>query len=94
MDRFGLRPYFDMVVTALDVKKPKPHRESVDKIVDTLRLDRKEVVFVGDSEVDQQTAESAGVTFVAYKNRELGNNAFIDDHRDLLRLVLNVKVRM
>jgi len=94
MDRFGLRPYFDMVVTALDVKKPKPHRESVDKIVDTLGLDRKEVVFVGDSEVDQQTAESAGVTFVAYKNRELGNNAFIDDHRDLLRLVLNVKVRM
>ena len=93
MDRFGLRPYFDMVVTALDVKKPKPHRESVDKIVDTLGLDRKEVVFVGDSEVDQQTAESAGVTFVAYKNRELGNNAFIDDHRDLLRLVLNVKVR-
>lgn len=95
MDRFGLHPYFDMVVTALDVKKPKPHRESVDKIVDTLRLDRKEVVFVGDSEVDQQTAESAGVKFVAYKNRELGNNAFIDDHRDLLRLILkNVKVRI
>ena len=94
MDRFGLRPYFDMVVTALDVKKPKPHRESVDKIVDTLRLDRKEVVFVGDSEVDQQAAEAAGVQFVAYKDRNLNSAAVIDDHRDLLRLVLNVKVRM
>ena len=89
MERFNLRPYFDMVVTALDVKNPKPHRESVDKIVDTLQLDRNEVVFVGDSEVDRQTAESAGVKFIAYKNRELGNNTFMDDHLDLLRLVLN-----
>ncbi len=89
MERFGLRPYFDMVVTALDVKNHKPHRESVDKIVDTLKLERNEVVFVGDSEVDKETAESAGVRFGAYKNRELGNNTFIDDHRDLLRLVLN-----
>ncbi|MEI9475535.1 MAG: HAD-IA family hydrolase [Deltaproteobacteria bacterium] len=89
MERFNLRPYFDMVVTALDVKNPKPHRESVDKIVDTLKLERNEVVFVGDSEVDRETAESAGVRFVAYKNRELGNNTLIDDHLDLLRLVLN-----
>ena len=93
MERFGLRPYFDMVVTALDVKNHKPHRESVDKIVDTLKLDRSEVVFVGDSEVDRQTAESAGVKFIAYKNRELGNNTFIDDHRALLRLVLDNHVK-
>ena len=89
MERFGLRPYFDMVVTALDVKNPKPHRESVDKIVDALKLDRKEVVFVGDSEVDQQAAESAGVQFVAYKDRNLNSAAVIDDHRDVLKLVLN-----
>jgi HAD superfamily hydrolase (TIGR01509 family) len=89
MERFNLRPYFDMVVTALDVKNPKPHRESVDKIVDTLKLERNEVVFVGDSEVDRQSAESAGVRFIAYKNRELGNNTFIDDHRDLMRLFVN-----
>jgi phosphoglycolate phosphatase len=89
MDRFGLRPYFDMVVTALDVKNPKPHRESVDKIVDAFNLDRKEVVFVGDSEVDQQAAEAAGVRFIAYKSRNLGSSTFIDDHRDLLRLVFN-----
>jgi hypothetical protein len=42
---------------------------------------------VGDSEVDRQTAESAGVRFVAYKNRELGSDLFIDDHRNLLNLI-------
>ncbi|OGP64087.1 MAG: hypothetical protein A2170_12510 [Deltaproteobacteria bacterium RBG_13_53_10] len=78
-----------MVVTALDVKNHKPRRESVDKIVDTLKLDRKGIVFVGDSEVDRQTAESAGVRFVAYKNREIGNNTLIDDPLALLRLVLD-----
>ena len=89
MERFGLRPYFEMVVTALDVKNHKPHRESVDKIVDTLKLERNEVVFVGDSEVDRQTAESAGVKFIAYKNRDLASDAFIDDHLSLLSLILD-----
>ena len=87
MERFNLGPYFDMVVTALDVKNHKPHRESVDKIVDTLTLERNEVVFVGDSEVDRQTAESAGVRFIAYKNREILSDAYIDDHLDLLHLL-------
>ena len=87
VERFGLGPYFDMVVTALDVKNHKPHRESVDKIVDAFKLNRSEVVFVGDSEVDRQTAGSAGVRFVAYKNRDLGSKTFIDDHRALLNLI-------
>ncbi len=33
MERFNLDPYFEMVVTALDVKHPKPHPESVEKIL-------------------------------------------------------------
>jgi HAD superfamily hydrolase (TIGR01509 family) len=89
MERFNLWPYFDLVVTALDVKNPKPHRESIDKIVDSLKLDRSKVIFVGDSEVDRQTAESAGVKFVAYKNRNIRADLFIDDHLALLELVLN-----
>jgi len=87
MDRFDLGPYFDRVVTALDVKNPKPNPESVEKILQAFTLNREEVVFVGDSEVDQQTAESAHVKFVAYKNRELRNDALIEDHLDLLNLV-------
>ena len=87
MDRFDLGPYFDQVVTALDVKNPKPHPESLEKIMKAFTLNREETVFVGDSEVDQQTAESADVKFVAYKNRELPNDAFIEDHLDLLGLL-------
>jgi HAD superfamily hydrolase (TIGR01509 family) len=87
MERFGLWPFFDMVVTALDVKNPKPHPESVEKILQEFNLKKDEVVFVGDSEVDQQTAKSSGVRFVAYKNREIPSDAYIDDHLDLLHLL-------
>ena len=91
MERFHLSPFFDMVVTASDVKKPKPHPESVEKIVQKFNLDKEEAVFVGDSDVDQQAAKSAGIKFVSYKNREIPNDAFIDDHLDLLNLVLDDK---
>ena len=87
MERFGLWSFFDMVVTALDVKNPKPHPESIEKIIQTLHLNKEETVFVGDSDVDQQTAKSSGVRFIAYKNRDIANDAYIDDHLDLLNLL-------
>ena len=91
METFNLWPYFDMVVTALDVKNPKPHPESIEKIIAALGLKKEEAVFVGDSDVDKETAESAGVTFIAYKNREIANDLLIGDHLDLLRLISDGK---
>jgi HAD superfamily hydrolase (TIGR01509 family) len=87
MEHFHLWPFFDMVVTALDVKNPKPHPESVEKILQNLNLNKEEAVFVGDSEVDQQTAKSSGVKFIAYKNRDIVSDACIGDHLDLLDLL-------
>jgi phosphoglycolate phosphatase len=87
MERFHLGPFFDMVVTALDVTHPKPHPESIEKIVQKLDLNKEETVFIGDSEVDQQTAKSSGIKFISYKNREIANDAFIEDHLDLLNFL-------
>jgi phosphoglycolate phosphatase len=87
IERFGLGPFFEMVVTALDVKNPKPHPESVEKILRTLHVEKEETVFVGDSEVDQQTAASAGIKFVAYKNPEILHDALIQNHLALLPLL-------
>jgi HAD superfamily hydrolase (TIGR01509 family) len=84
MDRFGLWPYFDMVVTALDVKHPKPHPESVEKILHALKYDRNKTLYVGDSGVDRETALSSGVKFIAYKNKDIVEDGFIDDHLALL----------
>jgi len=91
IERYGLGPYFEMVVTALDVKNPKPHPESIEKIIKAFKLKKEEAIFIGDSEVDKQTAESSGVRFIAYKNREIADDLYIEDHLDLLNLVLNHK---
>lgn len=87
MERFHLWPYFDMVVTALDVKNPKPHPEAIDKIIEAFHLDRKKTIMVGDSSSDQQAAESAGIFFAAYKNKEIAGDFFIDDHRRLIEVL-------
>jgi len=84
MDRFELWPLFDMVVTALDVKHPKPHPESIERILQNFSLKKNEVVFIGDSEIDRQTAHSSGVPFIAYKNGTLKADFHIDNHLDLL----------
>jgi HAD superfamily hydrolase (TIGR01509 family) len=91
MERYNLWPFFDMVVTALDVENPKPHPESIEKIVQAFNLNKEQAVFVGDSEVDQQTARSSGVRFIAYKNKEIANDAYIDDHLALLNIISNEK---
>lgn len=87
MERFNLLPYFEMVVTALDVKNPKPNPESIEKIIEAFKLKKEEIVFVGDSDVDQQTAKSSGIKFIAYKNKEIANDAYINDHLDLLKII-------
>ncbi len=87
MERFNLWPYLEMVVTALDVRNPKPHPESIEKIIAAFNLKKEEAVFIGDSEVDKQTAESSGVRFIAYKNPAIANGLLIEDHLDLLKLI-------
>jgi phosphoglycolate phosphatase len=46
-----------------------------------------ETVFVGDSEIDRQTAQTAGVRFIAYKNPTLPASASIQTHLALLDLL-------
>jgi len=87
MEKYDLWQYFEMVVTALDVKDPKPHPESIEKILREFNLNKEEAIFIGDSDVDQQTAKSSGVKFIAYKNEEIANDVLINDHLDVIKLL-------
>lgn len=87
MERFALHLYFDMVVTALDVTRAKPDPESVDKILQGLKVQASDTLYIGDSEIDRETARASGVPFVAYKNRVISTGLFIEDHREILSLV-------
>jgi phosphoglycolate phosphatase len=75
----GLESYFDIVVSCQDVKNPKPHPESLFRILHFFALEPPDVFYVGDSMVDYETAKAAAVPFIAYKNRGL-EAAYHVDH--------------
>lgn len=83
----GLEGYFDLVVSALDVQKPKPHPESLHKILRYFKITPQEALYIGDSEVDQAASEAAGVPLVAYKNKRLSADYHIEHFKELEELL-------
>ena len=83
---FGLEGYFSCVMTAGRVTNPKPHPEPLLKVLEHYGIRAEQALFVGDSEVDRQAADAAGVPFVAYRG-EMRAMARIDRHPDLLSLL-------
>ncbi len=71
LDHHGLAADFDLVVSAQDVSRPKPHPEAFELILNHFGLEPGEAVYIGDSEVDQAFAANAGVDLVAYRNPRL-----------------------
>jgi phosphoglycolate phosphatase len=86
LEDFGLTSYFGYVMTAAKVENPKPHPEPLLKILKHYRIAPGEALFVGDSELDQRSAEAAGVPFVSYKSN-LPGFARIEHHSEILALL-------
>jgi HAD superfamily hydrolase (TIGR01509 family) len=74
----GLEGLFDMVVTALDVERPKPAPDELEKILVHFDLAPSQALYVGDSAVDQQAAAAAQIPFVAFGNRSLSAQLHIE----------------
>ena len=79
----GLSEFFDLVVSALDVTHPKPHPESLNKILAHFQVRPDEAVYIGDSFVDAEAARRAGIPLIAYKNPQLEADLHVDSFRDL-----------
>ena len=82
----GLKDFFDMVVTALDVENPKPHPEAIEKILSHFGLEAGDGVYIGDSDVDEAHAEAAGMPLIAFRNRSLRAAWHIDSFADAMKL--------
>ncbi len=87
LERFQLAGLFDLVVSSLDVRRPKPDPEPTRLILDRFGLDPREALFVGDAETDQKSARGAGVAFAAYKNPELEADFHLDSLSQVKDLV-------
>jgi HAD superfamily hydrolase (TIGR01509 family) len=87
MDRllqaYGLSERFDLVVTSLDVKRPKPAPDPLLKILAHFGAAPHQALFVGDSAIDEATARAAGVWFVAFRNPALAADRHIRSLKEL-----------
>jgi phosphoglycolate phosphatase len=71
LERFELGGLFDRVVTALDVTRPKPDPEGLNRVLDAFGIAPDRALYVGDTEVDRDAAAAAGVPFAAFDNPNL-----------------------
>ncbi len=86
---------FATVVGEREGVRRKPAPDSVFAVLNELRADTSEVLYVGDSEVDIRTAENAGVACISvawgFRDRDLlereGAKQIIDDPSELLQFV-------
>ncbi len=85
---FQLDQYFDLVVSASDVQHPKPHPEIMERICGSFQVKPAQVLYVGDSPVDEAFAAATGVVFAAYKNPQLTAHLHIG-HFDELHALLS-----
>jgi phosphoglycolate phosphatase len=90
---FELDPYFEYLVTAADVSLPKPHPESMERIFAAFSANAKEILYIGDSPVDEALALATEVMFVAYKNPTLQAHLHIDHFDQLYPLLLGDQLK-
>ena len=65
LDRWGVRHVFTAVVGREDVTERKPHPESVLRCIAALGVEPAEAVYVGDSPIDIEAGQAAGMRTVA-----------------------------
>ena len=68
LEHFELRQHFSVIVTSRDVERPKPYPDMLQLAAQQLRVNIDELVFVGDSNLDQEAAQGAGMRFIGYQN--------------------------
>ncbi len=86
LETYGLSDYFELVVTSMDVEHPKPAADALLKIFSHFGCGPEETIFIGDSEVDRQHTENAGVELIAFKNENLSAAYHVQSFMEVLDL--------
>lgn len=95
----SLERYFSVIVGGDNLSLRKPNPEILVKVFDDLKVDNR--IFVGDSEIDSETAERAGVPFIlfagGYRKSALDDITFshqFQDYSNFVSLVSEITTNM
>lgn len=84
LENLKIAKYFDLFVTALDTKKPKPSPEAVLKCVDNMNLQLDDCIIVGDSINDVRAGKAAGVKTVSVLSGIFSYQELVKEKPDLI----------
>jgi HAD superfamily hydrolase (TIGR01509 family) len=82
--RHDIRQYFSGVLARDDVKYPKPDPRHLLATISLLNVKPEDVVYVGDTITDLETARSAEIRFIGYKRDEVWGQRLLDAGCELL----------
>ncbi len=88
IEEFDLTRWFDLIICAMDVEKPKPDPEGVFKILDYFLEDKNNAIYIGDSKVDEEVACRSGLPLIAYKNKELEAEFHVKHFSEIKDIIL------
>jgi phosphoglycolate phosphatase len=69
VDHLGLAGIFDAVASALDHVRPKPAPDILRLCLERAKVDATRAVYVGDSRIDHEAADAAGMHFIGVGSR-------------------------
>lgn len=86
---------FDFVVGEKENIRRKPAPDTVYEVLRILNIDKKDAVYVGDSEVDIETANNSGLDIISvawgFRDKEFlaskGTKHIVENPKDILKLV-------
>lgn len=84
LEKYGAAKLIDLIVGAEDVRIEKPNPEGLLWAVDKLGLDKKQVLYVGDSIVDAKTARNAVVDFAGVLTGTTKKDDFLEYNNILI----------
>ena len=86
LDIFDLSRHFGKVVTAFDVKRPKPYPDALHDILGHYGFQVDEAIYIGDSTVDREHCNSVGMEMIAFKNKGLEAEYHVNSFMEITQL--------
>ena len=68
LEKTNLNIFFDHSISASSIGYKKPNPTSVQFLIERSGVDSSKTIFIGDSEIDRETAKAAGVEFWAFQS--------------------------
>ena len=90
LKHFNLLEFFHLIRTALEY--PKHDHRALSTILEAFKVEPKETLYVGDSEVDAKLCQAVGVPLIVYKNKSLPAIRWVNDFWELLTFLKEFRV--